>query len=192
MKRFVVGCGILVITALGTVAIAQQEPGQDAPAREGEARPDRPERRGGMQRPDMLMVLLDKDRDGSLSTDEINGSSDVLRALDKNEDGSVTAEELRPRRERSRDGQDRAEGDGERRNRRGGMGGFIMRYDSNSDGEVTREEYAAGMDEQFNRFDANHDGKIDAEEAANAMPGRPDGERPNRREGRRGDGDSGR
>ena len=190
MKRFVAACGILVITALGTVAIAQQEPAQEKePAREGEARPERAERRGGMQRPDMMMVLFDKDRDGALSTDEINGAADVLRALDKDEDGTVSAEELRPRRERSRDGQDRAEGDGERRNRRG-MGGFIMRYDSNSDGQVTREEYAAGMDEQFNRFDVNHDGKIDAEEAQNAMPGRPDGggERPNRGE-RRGGGD---
>lgn len=182
MRKFVIGCGMTVIAALGTVAIAQQEPGQeaDAPPRKGDVRPDRPGRFGG-GRPDFMMVLLDKNRDGSLSSEEIDAAPEVLRALDKDEDGTLTPEELRPRRERSRDGRDGADGrDGERPGRRNN---FFMRHDSNSDGVVTREEFAAGMDEQFNRLDANHDGQIDAEEAANSGPGqgRSGGDRPNRR-----------
>lgn len=179
MKGILGICSGLVVLVAASVAIGQdrepQDPGQGARRPDGrpEGRQDRgPE--GRERRPEMIMVLLDKDRDGALSADEIAAAADALRALDKDEDGSVSAEELRPRRPDRGPGErggERPEG-GE--GRRGGRGGFIMRYDSNEDGFVTREEYAAGMDEQFNRFDKNQDGKIDAEEAASGFGG-PEG-----------------
>lgn len=181
MKAILGICSGLVVLVAATAAIGQdrepQDPGQDP----------RPERRqdggrdGRERRPDMMMVLLDTDRDGALSTEEINAAADALRALDKDNDGIVSSEELRPRRpDRDRERGDRPEG-GE--GRRGGGGGFVMRLDSNQDGVVTREEWAAGQDEQFNRMDRNKDGQIDAEEAASGFGGR--GGRENR-EGRDG------
>jgi Ca2+-binding EF-hand superfamily protein len=169
MKSILGICSGLVVLVAASVAIGQdrepQEPGQDAPR---ERRPDG-DRERRERRPDMMMVLLDTDRDGALSADEINAAPDALRALDKDNDGIVSGEELRPRRpDRDRERGDRPEGGEGRR----GMGGFIMRLDSNQDGVVTREEYAAGQDEQFNRMDKNQDGQIDAEEAASGFGGR--------------------
>lgn len=189
MKRILGLCSGLVLLVAASVAIGQdrdpQESGQEPQRREG-----RPERggEGRERRPDMLMVLLDKDRDGALSAEEISAAPDALRALDKDEDGIVSAEELRPRRPERERGErgERPEG-GEGRRGPGGMGGFIMRFDSNQDGVVTREEWAAGQDESFNRMDKNKDGHIDAEEAASGFgggrggPGGPGG-----REGRDG------
>jgi Ca2+-binding EF-hand superfamily protein len=173
MKRILGICSGLVILVAASVAIGQDREPQDPGAgpRRAEGRPDRGGPEGRERRPEMLMVLLDKDRDGALSADEISAAADVLRALDKNEDGVVSADELRPRRPERGPGErgDRPEGGEGRRN--GGRGGFIMRYDTNEDGFVTREEYAAGMDEQFNRLDKNQDGKIDAEEAASGFGG---------------------
>lgn len=183
--KYVVGAfGAVAVAALVAVCIAQETPAQ-------EARPERRIRReegrpaDAERRPDMLMVMFDKDRDGSLSKEEIDDAANVLRALDRDEDGIVTAEEARPRRERR--GAGGPGGDGEERPGAGfgGRGGFVMRFDTDKDGFVTRDEYVSGAEEQFNRFDGDHDGKIDADEAAAATPmmggGRPpQGERPRR------------
>jgi len=57
----------------------------------------RTERRRG-HRPPPLLVALDADRDGVLSSAEIDAASAVLRALDANGDGQVDRDEMRPRR----------------------------------------------------------------------------------------------
>ena len=44
----------------------------------------------------VLLVILDADKDGVLSADEINGAPVMLKALDKNGDGQVTPDEIRP------------------------------------------------------------------------------------------------
>lgn len=44
--------------------------------------------------PASLFRAVDKDRDGTLSGDEISGASDAIKSLDKNGDGSVTAKEI--------------------------------------------------------------------------------------------------
>jgi hypothetical protein len=122
-------------------------------------------------------MVLDVDRDGILSAEEIAAAPDALRRLDRDNDGAISQEELRGRRRQGGpDGQDRGEAREGRDGREGregrGRGGFIMRYDANTDGIVTREEYNTAVDEQFDRIDKNHDGKIDQEEAAAApMPG---------------------
>ncbi|MCG3126186.1 MAG: hypothetical protein CHACPFDD_01016 [Phycisphaerae bacterium] len=131
----------------------------------------------------MIMIMFDKDRDGSLSREEIDDAANVLRALDRDEDGVVTAEEARPRRERRGPGGPGGDAEDRPGPGFGGRGGFVMRFDSDKDGFVTRDEYVSGAEEQFNRFDGNHDGKIDADEAAAATPmmgGRQPGERPRR------------
>jgi hypothetical protein len=44
----------------------------------------------------VLLALFDTDKDGTLTSAEINGAPAVLKALDKNGDGQVTAAEIRP------------------------------------------------------------------------------------------------
>ncbi len=44
-----------------------------------------------------LFALLDTDRDGKLSEDEIDKAPEILKALDKNGDGYVVAREARPK-----------------------------------------------------------------------------------------------
>lgn len=45
----------------------------------------------------VLLALFDTDKDGTLTSAEINGAPAALKALDKDSDGQVTAEEIRPR-----------------------------------------------------------------------------------------------
>jgi ubiquinone/menaquinone biosynthesis C-methylase UbiE len=49
--------------------------------------------------PDGLFRLLDKDRDGSLSSDEMQAASAALRGLDTNGDGKLTPEEVKEQQE---------------------------------------------------------------------------------------------
>ena len=44
----------------------------------------------------VLLALLDTDKDGALTSAEINGAPAALNTLDKNSDGQITAEEIRP------------------------------------------------------------------------------------------------
>ena len=45
----------------------------------------------------ILLAIFDTDKDGTLTSAEINGAPAALKALDKNNDGQVTADESRPR-----------------------------------------------------------------------------------------------
>lgn len=44
----------------------------------------------------VLLVIFDTDKDGALTSAEINGAPAVLKALDKNGDGQLDAQEIRP------------------------------------------------------------------------------------------------
>ena len=44
----------------------------------------------------VLLVIFDTDKDGSLTSAEINGAPAALKALDKNGDGQLAADEIRP------------------------------------------------------------------------------------------------
>ncbi len=58
--------------------------------------------RGGFFDP--LMVALDTDHDGALSTSEISTAADALKTLDANQDGQLSADEFRPSPPRGREG----------------------------------------------------------------------------------------
>lgn len=60
------------------------------------AQPGRPEQRSGQVRPtEPLMAVLDKNRDGELSQEELKNASRVLKDLDRNGDGQIIRDEIR-------------------------------------------------------------------------------------------------
>jgi uncharacterized protein YuzE len=52
--------------------------------------------RGGFGGLDVASMLLDADRNGEISADEIANAPNVLKALDKNSDGYITEDEVQP------------------------------------------------------------------------------------------------
>lgn len=122
-------------------------------------------RRGGPGRPDMmrrmpLMMALDANSDGVISTEEINNASVALRKLDKNSDGKLTEDELRP------------EFPGGPGGRGEGFGGpnpdemvkQLLEFDKNGDGQLSKSEVPERMSGLFERGDTNKDGVLSKDE----------------------------
>ena len=60
------------------------------------AQPGRPRQHPGQLRPtEPLMAVLDKNRDGELSKEELKNASRVLKGLDRNGDGQIIRDEIR-------------------------------------------------------------------------------------------------
>jgi Ca2+-binding EF-hand superfamily protein len=74
-----------------------------------------------------IMQALDKNNDGELSSEEINGAVAALKALDKNKDGKIDREELRP----------------------DFVADMFARMDANKDGKLTKEEAGERYTEAF-------------------------------------------
>jgi hypothetical protein len=73
--------------------------------------------RGGFRPPNPVMEAIDKNKDGTLSADELKNATKALAALDKNKDGKIDREEMRPQFDRGQGGR------GEGRPGQGGQGG---------------------------------------------------------------------
>lgn len=109
-----------------------------------------------------FMTALDKNKDGTLSAEEISAASTALMTLDKNKDGKLDASELipAPRSGRPTGG-----------NTRGGSAentdafvNRIMERDKDKDGKVSKEEAGEQMSRFFGSMDSNKDGYLDREE----------------------------
>lgn len=197
MKQFVTTClAMLAIALLANAAFAQAEKKDDNDdnkvqprvqirrfnAQRGEGNRDG-ERgpRGGMnirRFVSPIMEALDKDKDGTLSAEEIENASTALKALDKDKDGKLSAEELRP-----------SFGGLGGRVRGPGQGGQpisftdrIMELDKNKDGKITSDEIPERMKNFLERIDENKDGVIDKAEiekmSERMQQNRPSGRRP--------------
>ena len=150
-----------------------------------------------------LIAALDANKDGVISTKEIDNAAAALRKLDKNNDGELDAEEMRPKRPEG----GRPERGGEAGARRGGQGrggeagprsggamlDRMMAMDKDDDGKISEEEAPERMKAMFGRVDGNSDGFIDKSEIE-AMAARMGGGRggPGQRGGERGAGRGGR
>lgn len=187
-------------------------PERPNPERAGQ-RPGGPNRFGGdrMMNPGMfpggfpmapLMVALDTDKDGSLSSAEIENASKALLTLDKDGDGKLSLEELRPPMpEGFRPGRG-GSGPGPGGPGPGGFGGGMVneemmqrmfaQRDADGDGKLSGDEIPPPMRERLTMVDTNGNGSIEKEEmqaAAQRMRermGRPgaEGRMPqNRRDG---------
>ncbi|MEO1617162.1 MAG: EF-hand domain-containing protein [Planctomycetota bacterium] len=165
-----------------------------------------------------VIAALDADRDGVISSAEIENAAVALKKLDKNNDGKIDAEEMRPqgmagqdRLQRGRPGTEPQRGrpgmDTERGGRPGaggdgdaagrgaaGRGGAmldrLMQQDKDGDGMLSGSEIPERMAAMMDRADSNSDGKLSREEIETAMKARMG--RGGAREGRgpRGGGDT--
>ncbi len=112
-----------------------------------------------------LMVALDADQDGELSTKEIEGAVAALKTLDKNKDGKLSADELRPAfAEGGRGG-----GPGERRADPQEMVTRLMASDKNADGKLSADELPERMKGLLERGDTDKDGSLSKAELTALM-----------------------
>jgi Ca2+-binding EF-hand superfamily protein len=202
MKRVVVLLSGLGLVVLG-VGVFAQPPDRGNRGRQGGPPPRGGEEampaRGGRGDPRMmamqpfsipLVQVLDVDRDGVISAEEIDNAVSALKKLDQDGDGQLSGEEYLPRMALYGRGTmpgvggppGQADGEGALRQEEPAIVRRIKGYDKNQDGLVAREEYPARMMRQFEQLDANADGSLDEAEIAQAA------ERPQRRgRNRRGD-----
>jgi len=104
MKKLIVAAAVVLV--ISVVAYSQ------APRR------DREGRRDGRPPRDPFLELFDTDKNGEISTEEMEQATAILKKLDRNKDGSLTREELpRPPRPEDRE-RGRRRGDEEDRDRR--------------------------------------------------------------------------
>jgi Ca2+-binding EF-hand superfamily protein len=124
-----------------------------------------------------LMVVLDTNRDGSLSSNEINEAIVALRKLDLNNDGQLDPKELRAIQTPSRPSSEIPLPPPEVP-QYSAFTRLIMESDKNKDGKVTKSELPEQMQRIFETADTNKDGVITLEEAERL--GNPD-KRPSRK-----------
>ena len=196
----------MIVLCLATTVMAQPGKGQrgerGGPERGGERGERGGQERGGEMRrggpggsgggrPDMgrmmqmmpVIAALDADKDGTISSDEINNAVAALKKLDKNGNGSIDAEEMRPsfggrggpggdEMRRPGEGGERGAGRGEGGGRGGDMTARIMQADANGDGKISKDEAPERMAQMFDRLDQNSDGFVEKSEIEKMMSGR--------------------
>lgn len=117
-----------------------------------------------------LMVALDEDGDGALSSAEINNATAALKKLDKNADDTISRDELRPS---LRDLANlRGPGGGgleSLRDKAGPMGLQMLgrlfdERDTNRDGKLTGDEVPERVQPILERVDTNGDGALEKSE----------------------------
>ena len=82
------------------------EPGQGRPGQGGGFGERGQGGRGSSRPPNPVMEALDKNKDGTLSTEELKNAAKALATLDKNKDGKIDQEEMRPQFDRGQGGRE--------------------------------------------------------------------------------------
>ncbi len=155
-------CALL---GIGNMVIAQP------PGRGEGFGPGGPGRGMDMMRMLPVMIALDADGNGEISTDEMEKSVAALRALDKNEDGKLTADELRPtvggpngRGGFGRPDAGREPAETSQANDNKVLIERLMALDKDGDNRISKDEASGRMQEMIARADSNQDGFTSKEE----------------------------
>ena len=125
--------------------------------------------------PNPLMDALDKDKNGELSEEEIDGAVSALKSLDRNKDRKLDGLEIRPQMEgMGRGGFGGGFGgpggpEGRGPGGQGGGGGDamverMMAMDADKDGKLSKAEIPERLQPTLERGDKNQDGFLDREE----------------------------
>lgn len=170
---------------LAEIGAAAREFGE-AGAQIGGRGGDRPDGAPGFPPgPPPVVVALDADADGALSSEEIEGAAAALKKLDKDGDGKLSREELMPPpgpprgRAFSREGGPGAPRGTERQFDPAQIARRLLNGDKNGDGKLQKDELPEAMQRRFDRMDANGDGAIDTEELKAVAERLRDRARPN-------------
>lgn len=205
-NRFSVGTTLLAVCAT-TLIFAQPPEGEKRDADRGDRperreRGDRPERRDQGDRPERgdrdrgpgrrgpggrpnimtilpIIIVLDVNKDGEISKEEMENATAALQKLDKDKNGKLTEEELRPNfggRDGDRRGPGGPDGRGQRDGDRRGPGGPEGRGPRDGDrgrndgGDGDRNRNRGGdFLERIMKNDKNEDGKLTKEELPERM-----------------------
>lgn len=160
----------MMFLALAMSASAVAQPPQEGRRSEGGGPFGQPPGMRG-RFPNPLMDALDKDRDGELSEEEIDGAVSALKSLDRNKDRKLDGSEIRP----SMEGMGRGGfgggfgGPGGQGGGGGGGGGDamverMMAMDADKDGKLSKAEIPERLQPTLERGDKNQDGFLDREE----------------------------
>ncbi len=168
----------MMCVALALSASAVAQPPQEGRRPEGGGPFGQPPGMRG-RFPNPLLDALDKDKNGELSEEEIDGAVAALKSLDRNKDRKLDGSELRPMpQEMGRGGFGGFGGPG-------GPGGFgpggpggpggqngggeamlerMMAMDADQDGKLSKSELPERLQPMLERSDRNKDGALDREE----------------------------
>jgi Ca2+-binding EF-hand superfamily protein len=105
---------------------------------------------GGFIRMDPMLITLDVDHNGEISTAEMENAPTVLKRLDTNHDGQLTENELRPR--------------PSNRSMEEVLTGIIKQHDKDGDGRISTAEMPDRLRAMFERADIDRDGFVTLDE----------------------------
>ena len=117
---------------------------------------------GGPRTGESLGKFLDSNQDNKVTREEFARLTELFDALDKDHNGELTTEELNGFFEAVRQAPNQATGGVEVQNL------FIV-YDKNKDGKITADEMAGPHERQLKQLDLNKDGALTREEAEQAI-----------------------
>jgi Ca2+-binding EF-hand superfamily protein len=171
--------GTAVTLLCFSLAAVQAQEGGRRPEGFGREGMGRGEGRGGFGGINIGIAALDADRDGALSSQEIDGAAASFKKLDKNGDGKIEEAEVRPAMPEGR-GRGGREGGGAAVNTTDETVSTFMAFDKDGDGKLTMSEVPERMQGIFARGDENKDGVLSAAEirklaASQAAPSEPEG-----------------
>ena len=120
--------------------------------------------------PDPVVASIDKNHDREISSREIKNSAKSLLKLDKDKDGTLSEEELKPEQPKRERRRKNKRGEGGNPPPKRPPSSILNTLDTDSSGDLSKEEIAAAP-ESLAKLDQDDDGELSSEEAGLGKPG---------------------